>query len=113
MGYYYSKDNDMIATSALPSQEEIILKIKDEIKGNSNHGKGTVNINLQYSSENIGYHNHDIQRKKLDNIVIDYLNKSYICRYKFLHDLRYQRIVEIKTIACYCDICINKYKINF
>jgi len=110
---YYSKDNDMIATSALPQQEEIITKIKNEIKNNSNHGKGTVTINLQYPSDNIGYYNHDIQRKNLDNTVIDYLNKNHICNYKFLHDLRCQRIVEIKTIACYCNTCINKHKENF
>lgn len=113
MGYYYSKENDMIATSGLPSQEDVLWKIKNEIKHKSNHGKGIVTINLEYSSDNIGYNNHDIQRKNLDNIVIDYLNTNYICNYKFLHDLRYQRIVEIKTIACYCDICINKHKTNF
>lgn len=102
MGYYYSKDNDMIATSALQSQEDVLLKIKNEIKDNSSHGKGIVNINLRYPSNNIGYynHDHDIQRESLDNA-------NYICNYKFLHDVRYQRIVEIKTIACYCDVCMH------
>lgn len=113
MGSYYSKDNDMIATSTLPSLQEIMLKIKDEIKNNSDHGKGIVTIDLQYPSDDIGYYNHDIQRNNLDNIVIDYLNKNYICNYKFLHDVKYQRLVRIKTIACYCDTCINKYKDNF
>lgn len=113
MGYYYSKDNDMIATSSLPPQKDVLLKINNEIKNNSNHGKGIVTINLEYPSENLGYYNHDIKRKNLDNIVIDYLNTNYICRYKFLRDGGYQRRVEIKTIACYCDVCINKHKINF
>lgn len=113
MGSYYSQENDMISTSGLPSSEEIISKIKNEIKNNSNHGKGIVMVDLHYSTDNLGYYNYDLQRKNLDNIVIDYLNTNYICRYKFLRDGGYQRRVEIKTIACYCVTCINKYKENF
>lgn len=113
MGSYYSQENDMIAASALPSSEEIILKIKDEIKNNNNHGGGKIIMNLQYSSVNIGYPSHDKMRKKLDNIIVDYLNKNYICRHKFLSNDRYDRYLKIKNIACYCDICVNKYKENF
>lgn len=109
MGYYYSKDNDIVATSTLPSPEEVVLKIDDEIKNYGDHGKGIVIVNLQYPSNDLGYQNHDIKRKNLDNIVIDHLNTNHICNYKFIHDVRYKRIVKIKTIACYCDACINKF----
>ena len=38
MGSYYSQENDIRAASTLPSSEEILPKIRDEIKNNGNHG---------------------------------------------------------------------------
>ena len=70
-------------------------------------------MDLRYSSVNIGYPTHDNMIKKLDNIIVDYLNVNYLCNYKFLSNDRLDRCIEIKNIACYCDACVNKYGNKF
>lgn len=104
--------NNSIAAESLPTLEHCINDINNTIKTNQ-HNKGKFSINLDYSSRNLGYPTYDIKRKTIDHKIKEYLSDNYICHYNLSEDNRYNRVINIKNIACYCDNCVNKYKTMF